>query len=168
MNRAALFLTLTLAVSIIAGCDSRDETARYRDGSTAEIVESITSTDNNVDLVLTTRSVYMQLSEKMLEEIQDEIADERADDEGSELGNTIKNAVLENVESMLAKRIEYPLEEVNAIYWKKGAIVIDVEDENFISFDDVEIDDDPALESFRESDARDLINAFDRLKDEKR
>lgn len=166
MNRAYQIVMLAALVTL-AACDSGNETVRYRDGSTAQIVESITSTDKNIDLVLTTQSVYMQLSEKMLEQVQGELDKERAKDEDSGIGETIKNAVLDNVANTLSKRIEYPLDEVNSIYWKEGSLVVDVDDEHLISFDDVSVDGEPAMESFKEKDARVLIDAFDRLKDDR-
>ena len=50
------------------------------------------------------------------------------------------------------------------MYWDDGEIIIEVEDENFISFDDISVDDGDALESFAEDDALEFIAAFESLK----
>jgi len=132
----------------------------------AEIVKSISNEDDEVDLVLTSNAVYMQLSASKLAEIKDEFDDERAEDEDNALASTIKNVVLDNVEELLQKRIEYPLGEIESIYWDDGEIVIEVTDENIISFDDIDVDDGNVMESFAKDDALAFIEAFEKIQED--
>ena len=113
---------------------------------------------------MTAESVYMQLSAVKLAEIQAEFDDERAEEEDNALASAIKNVVLDNVEKFLQERIEYSLEEIESIYWDDGEIVIEVENENYISFDDIEGDDGNILETFDEDDALDFIEAFEKIR----
>jgi hypothetical protein len=48
--------------------------------------------------------------------------------------------------------------------WEDGEIVIEVDGEGFISFKEVSVDGDMALETFDEKDALAFIAAFDKLK----
>ncbi len=72
--------------------------------------------------------------------------------------------MLDNVEKFLQERIEYSLEEIESIYWDDGEIVIEVENENIISFDDVSVDDGNILETFDEGDALEFIEAFEKTR----
>lgn len=161
--------SLIAALFFLAACGQVDDIAatdqgRAAGGSDAEIIISISNEDAEVDLVLTTESVYMQLSAEKLAEIKAEFADERAEEEDNALASTIKNVVLDSVEKFLEERIEYSLEEIESIYWDDGEIVIEVEDENFVSFDDVHVDDGEVLETFGEDDALEFIEAFERTR----
>lgn len=155
---------LTVAIFFLAACSQDSDTAANGHGRAAQIVKSISNDDGEVDLVLTTESVYLQLSEETLAEIKAEFDDERAEEEDNALASTIKNVVLDNVEQFLQQRIEYPIEEVEAIYWDDGEIVIEVEDEHFISFDDVDVDDGNVMETFAEDDALEFIEAFEEIR----
>jgi hypothetical protein len=155
---------LIIAIFFLAACSQDKDMTSNGHGGDAEIVKSIGNDEGEVDLVLTTESVYLQLSEEMLAEIKAEFDDERAEEEDNALASTIKNVVLDNVEQFLQQRIEYPIEEVEAIYWDDGEIVIEVEDEHFISFDDVDGDDGNVMETFAEDDALEFIEAFEEIR----
>ena len=156
---------LIASVFLLAACSQDSDTETKNQGrADAEILKSISNEDGEVDLVLTTESVYMQLSAETLAEIKAEFNDERAEEEDNALASTIKNVILDNVEKFLQERIEYPLEEIESIYWDDGELVIEVDDENFISFDDVEGDDGNILETFDEDDALEFIEAFEKTR----
>lgn len=160
---------LIVSVFLLVACSQDSDTAKEdhgeADNSTdAEIVISIRNDDDEVDLVLTAESVYLQLSAEKLAEIKAEFDDERADEEDNALASAIKSVVLDNVEKFLEMRIEYPLEEIESMYWDDGEIVIEVEDEHFISFDDVHGDDGNILETFDEGDALEFIEAFEKIR----
>ena len=157
---------LTIAIFSLAACSQDNDTTTNTHGRAEEIVKSISNDEGEVDLVLTTESVYLQLSEETLAEIKAEFDDERAEEEDNALASTIKNVVLNNVERFLEKRIEYPIEEVEAIYWDDGEIVIEVEDENLISFDDIDGDDGNVMETFAEDDALEFIEAYEKIRDD--
>lgn len=160
---------LIASVFFLVACSQDSDTAKEDHGeaagsAAAEIVISISNNENEVDLVLTTESLYLQLSAEKLAEIQAEFDDERADEEDNALASAIKNMVLDNVEKFLQERIEYSLDEIESMYWDDGEIVIEVEDENFISFDDVHGDDGNILETFDEEHALEFIEAFEKIR----
>ncbi len=158
-------------VFFLTACSQDKDTAKEDHGEVdrsadAEIVISISNDEDEVDLVLTTESVYLQLSAEKLAEIKAEFDDERADEEDNALASAIKNVVLDNVEKFLQERIEYPLDEIESMYWDDGEIVIEVEDENFFSFDDIQGDDGNILETFDEVDALEFIAAYEKIRGE--
>ena len=160
---------LIASVFFLVACSQDNGTAREDHGEAAgsadvEIVISISNHDNEVDLVLTAESLYLQLSAEKLAEIKAEFDDERADEEDNALASAIKSVVLDNVEKFLLQRIEYPLEEIESMYWDDGEIVIEVEEENFISFDDVQGDGGNILETFDEEHALEFIEAFEKIR----
>lgn len=161
--------SLIASVFFLVACSQDSDTAKEDHGKAAgsadaEIVISISNNENEVDLVLTTESLYLQLSAEKLAEIQAEFDDERADEEDNALASAIKNMVLDNVEKFLEERIEYSLDEIDSMYWDDGEIVIEVEEENFISFDDVHGDDGNILETFDEEHALEFIEAFEKIR----
>lgn len=171
MKKSLTAGSLIVLVFFLAACSQDNDTAREGHGEAdrnadAEIVISIRNDEDEVDLVLTTESVYLQLSAEKLAEIKAEFDDERADEEDNALASAIKNVVLDNVEKFLQQRIEYPLEGIESMYWDNGEIVIEVEDENFFSFDDVQGDDGNILETFDEVDALEFIAAFEKIRDD--
>lgn len=169
MNKSLTAGWLIVLAFFLAACSQNNDTAREDHGEAdrsadAEIVISIRNDEDEVDLVLTTESIYLQLSAEKLAEIKAEFDDERAEEEDNALASAIKNVVLDNVEKFLQERIEYPLDKIESMYWNDGEIVIEVEDENFLSFDDIHGDDGSILETFDEDDALGFIAAFEKIR----
>jgi len=125
---------------------------------------SIDNESGGVSLILTNSHVFMQLSQNTLDEIKQEFEDQRQEQEDSQLATNIKNMVLDKVEELLQNRIEYAIEDVERIHWEDGELVFDVTKASFLSFDDVMVDGDMALETFSERDALAFIEAFERVK----
>ena len=125
---------------------------------------AIDNQSGEVTLVLTGSHVYMQLSEDTLAEIRDEFSKEREQSEASGLAESIKNMVLDKVEYVLSHRIEYAVEDINRVSWVDGELIFDVEKGSFLSFEDVKVDGDMALETFSEPDALAFIEAFEQVK----
>ncbi len=124
----------------------------------------INNDGNEVDLVLTDGSVFMQLSKEKLDEIKEEFEEERSEKEDSAFARSIKNMVLNTVEEMLHKKIEYPLDEVNSISWDDGEIIIDVAHRKIIDFTEIDTDGGDVLETFDEDDALAFIDAYEKAK----
>ena len=167
MKRTALVNSLIVAVAVAgfstAACSKKKEEAKT-DWADAETVMVITNRTGEIDLVLTEESLAMKLSDQKLEEIESEFEDERESGDETGLAADFKTFVLDSVEKMLNQRLIYPLDAINAMNWQNGEIVIDVEGEGFISFSEVSVDGDMALETFREEDALAFIAAFEKLK----
>lgn len=166
MKRTALVTSLIVAVVCLSttACDRKKEkvTADWTD---AETVMIITNQTGEVDLVLTTASVAMKLSDEKLEEIELQFEEERESGEETGLAANFKSFVLDSVEKLLNQQLIYPLDAINEMSWKDGEIVIDVEGEGFVSFSEVSVDGDMALETFHEEDALAFIAAFEKLRD---
>ncbi len=148
----------------MTACGKKKEEASV-DWTDAETVMVITNRSGELDLVLTTASVAMKLSEEKLEEIESEFEEERDAGEETGLAANFKTFVLDSVEKMLNQQLIYPLDAINEMSWHDGEIVMDVEGEGFISFSEVSVDGDMALETFREEDALAFIAAFEKLRD---
>ena len=154
-----------LVLTGLAGCGEADRGAEFAQAVTGEEVYRITNEDDVVDLVLTTESVYMELSEKVLAEVKEELDEERAEEETNALAGGIKDFVLNGVEKMVQTKIEYQIDEVHEIRWDDGEMILVVDDNGFLSFDEIEIDGDrPVLETFRRDDALEFIAEFQRVK----
>ena len=154
-----------LVLTGLAGCGAADRGAEFAQAVTGEEVYRITNEDDVVDLVLTTESVYMELSEKVLAEVKEELDEERAEEETNALAGGIKDFVLNGVEKMVQTKIEYQIDEVHEIRWDDGEMILVVDDNGFLSFDEIEIDGDrPVLETFRRDDALEFIAEFQRVK----
>jgi hypothetical protein len=167
VKRTALVNSLIVAVAVAgfstAACSKKKEEAKT-DWSDAETVMVITNRTGEIDLVLSEESLAMKLSDQKLEEIESEFEDERESGDETGLAADFKTFVLDSVEKMLNQQLIYPLDAINAMNWQDGEIVIDVEGEGFISFSEVSVDGDMALETFREEDALAFIAAFEKLK----
>ena len=166
MNNRTMVLSLisTFALSACGG-DSRDEQRAFEEAAEHfEEIMRINNDGNEVDLVLTDGSVYMQLSKEKLEEIKQEFEEERSEKEDSAFARSIKNMVLNTVEEMLHKKIEYPLDEVNSISWDDGELIIDVAHRKIFDFTEIETDGGDVMETFDEDDALAFIDAYEKAK----
>ncbi len=165
VERTALVTALIVAMVCVstAACSKKKEEVAT-DFTDAETVMVITNRSGELDLVLTTASVAMKLSQRKLEEIESEFEEERDSGEETGLAADFKTFVLDSVESMLNQHLVYPLNAVKEMSWQDGEIVMDVEGEGFVSFSEVSVDGDMALETFREQDALAFIAAFEKLR----
>ena len=159
-----VFLAIAVLALSACGGDSRDERAFEQAAEHFEEIMRINNDGNEVDLVLTNGSVYMQLSKEKFDEIKGEFEDERSEKEDSAFANSIKSMVLNTVEKMLQKKIEYPLDEVNSISWDDGELIIDVAHRKFFDFTEIDTDDGDVMETFEQDDALAFIDAYEKAK----
>ncbi len=165
MTRIAslILITVALCCTLLSACSKKSEES-LPDWNDAETVMVITNRTDELELVLTTAGVALKLSEQKLAEIEKELDQERGDGDDSGVAANIKKFVLDSVENMLNQQVAYPLDSVREMRWEDGEIVIEVDGEGFISFREVSVDGDMALETFNEKDALAFIAAFDKLK----
>jgi len=167
MTRKFLAGALLGASLLAAACSKAGQEQQAAPGAAARDDTRVMAIDNEsgeVTLVLTASHVFMQLSEEKLEEIREEFRKEREQSGGSGLAESIKDMVLDKVEYVLSHRIEYAVEDINRVSWVDGELIFDVEKGSFLSFEDVKVDGDMALETFSEADALAFIEAFERVK----
>lgn len=149
-------------VACAAACSSEKEEPPVPD-QVREVLR-IGNRSGEVELVLTTRTLYMQLSEAALAEVDTELEEARESlQEESGLAQSFASFIIDSVGDLLDEAIVYPIDEVERIDWQAGELVVEVADPNLVSFDDVNVDGEPVLATFDEASARQLIAAFERL-----
>ena len=156
-------LWTVLAICALAACSEPVTHEPPSDGSLP--VLAISNDSKEVDLVLTETTVYMQLSEQMLEKLRAEFDKERAEAEDSKFATGIKNFVLDKVENLISYQIEYGLDEISGMRYEEGWLIVEVEKEKLISFDDIEVDGErKVMQTFEERDAKRFVRRFEALR----
>jgi hypothetical protein len=127
---------------------------------------AILSEQRTAALVLTNDRVAIQLSDRALRELDREIARDKDDDDGF-LAALIKSAVLGGVREMLDHSLECPIAQLRDVRYHDGRLVLVARNGKHV-FEDLEIEDRDALESFSEHDAQAFVREFHRAKDQLR
>jgi len=123
---------------------------------------AITTDDGHVTLLITGDVIAMQFSERTQRHIERELRDAEYEDDDGVLGNAIKSAVLSGVRSMLRHSAEISLDEVDAVRYRDGALVIVARDGSR-PFEDATVDDRYVMEEFSRQDALRFVRTFERL-----
>lgn len=124
---------------------------------------AITSDNGDVVLLITDDVVAAQLSDRVIKKLDRKLheAEEDADDEA--LGHVIKTAVLASVRSLLNHSAECPIDDVRDIRYHDGSLVITTENGDHL-FQDLDVDHDQVMDTFREADARAFEQEFRKIK----
>jgi len=166
---AVKLLKLIFASSLLllgAACSDRPEVDSPDWDGVSESDRPISVIENEsgeIALLLTANHVSMRLSEETLEEISEDLDEAREETSGSKFADRVKNTVLDKVENMLNKQLNYPTENIERITWEDGRMVFTLEDGGE-AWDGIWVGDDSVLESFSEDDAIEFIHAFEELK----
>lgn len=141
----------------------------------------IHNTDGTVDLALVRDTVWMKLSDSLLNSIQHDLDTSRAGN-GSVFGARIAKLVKGTVGSALHARIEIPVADLDNVHYEDGGLKFDYHDgatptmlilgkAKSASFDDVKLNvthsklnvkystDKPVLETFSPADAQRFVDA---------
>jgi hypothetical protein len=133
----------------------------------SEALLTITSREEAVELTLTRTSVSMRLAKATLDEVRDELHAE-PDREAPGLTGRFVRFVTDSVEKLVSKQIEYPLDDLSAIEYRDGRLVVTYRKRHLPTFDAVHVTVDgktmPALAAFREDDARAFAQRFAEVK----
>lgn len=165
------FLKLIIASSVLllgTACSDRPDSASSEWTEESGLEKPIAKIENEsgeITLLLTRNNVSMRLSEETLEEIGEDLDEAREEKSGSDFADSIKNTVLDKVENMLQKQLNYPTESIERITWEDGRMVFTMVDGGK-PWDGIWVGDDSVLESFSEDDALEFIEAFEELKAE--
>ena len=104
-------------------------------------------------------SVSMGFSPATLEKVRKETDTTAA---GSGFGAMIERTVKSGVQSMLSTRVMVPVDNIERVQYEDGAIKFTYRSKpRGMTFEDIKIDKEPALASFREADARAFVNAVE-------
>ena len=102
-------------------------------------------------------SVSMGFSPATLAKIRRETDTTKA---GTGLTGMIERTVKSGVQTMLAKRVMVPVADIETVRYEDGAIKFDYRTRpSGMKLEDIKIDNEPALHSFREADARAFVSA---------
>jgi hypothetical protein len=119
----------------------------------------ITNRTGAVLLSVARDSVSMGFSPATLEKIRKETDTTGA---GSGLGGMIERKVKSGVQSLLATRVMVPVDNIESVRYEDGAIQFTYRSRpRGMKLEDIKIDKEPALASFREADARAFVKAVE-------
>jgi hypothetical protein len=174
--RTRIRLTIVGVVVIAAACTGR-ERAPSADSAAKQVEDAsaanrrqtastpagdsigITSRSGEVLLSVAHDSVSMGFSPATLEKIRRETDTTGA---GKGLGGMIERTVKSSVQSMLSTRIMVPVEDIESVRYEDGAIRFTYRTRpRGMTLENIKLDKEPALESFREDDARRFVRAVE-------
>lgn len=110
---------------------------------------------------LSDSTVYMELSQKMLNQANDDLAGEKNPD--NDWTEEFTNFVKSHVRELINSKIEYRLSDIKSISYDDG-MVFKYKHKHLFSFEQVINKDSPALKNFSKKDAKAFIAHFNALK----
>jgi len=119
--------------------------------------------DNEVKLVLTTHSVYMQLSDEKLDEINRDLDEDLQGVEG--LGHDIAASIISGIKNLLNEKLSVEIDDIDSVYYKDSELHFDYTGYQWLTFDKIHNGDHIALSDFPREDALKFINAFNIVKE---
>ena len=127
---------------------------------------TITNRDGSVNLGLAGGQVWMALSDSLRAKLRQDLATDTSAAKGpGGLGGMIERTVKENVRGLLDQRITRPLDEIRDARYEGGRIVFEYSGSSLMKFENIKVNDNqPALASFREDDARRFVTEVRRAK----
>ncbi len=129
----------------------------------AESLLTITSTNDDVELMLTDTSVSMKLSDTILQQAQREMQQDLQNDHDVQKGGLaarFARFVTTAVDGFLHHTIEYSIRDIASVAYEDGGLVFTYSKKQMFSFEAVSMDGTPALKSFAEADARAFVQRF--------
>lgn len=159
-----LFAMVLAATALLAGCgDSEFPRLSDADDRPADevVIKRIRDVEDQVYLTLTQEAVFIELSAQTLDEVRADLDEEREQSWGSKAGDSIKNTVLNQLERLAQKRVEYPVDSIDRISWQNGEITLTHRDAPGATHLSIGEDE---LQGFSEEDALDFIQAFEELR----
>jgi hypothetical protein len=172
-----MLLATAAVVAIASGCSKRERdtsgdtatkqveaaSAPASAGGTASKPDpdsvGITNRTGAVLLSVAHDSVLMGFSPATLEKIRRETDTTGA---GNGLSGMIERTVKSSVQSMLSTRVMVPVNNIESVRYEDGEIKFTYRSKpRGMKFEDIKIDKDPALSSFKEDDARAFVKAVE-------
>jgi hypothetical protein len=172
MRTSSRFVTV-LVVAAAGACSgaeretSKDTAVKESESAAPSAVEQAPAGDsvgitNRTDAVLLSvahDSVSMGFSPATLAKIKSETDTTRA---GSGFGGMIERTVKSSVQSMLSTRVMVPVDNIESVRYENGEIKFTYRSKpRGMKLEDIKIDKEPALASFREEDARAFVKAVE-------
>lgn len=118
--------------------------------------------DHDIKLVLTQKTVFMQLSEETLHRINREMDDDLDDEEG--MGKDIARAIINGVKDLLDEKISFDIDDIESVSYHDDGLHFEYSGQHWLTFDEIHTGDSIALDEFDREDAEKFIDAFYREK----
>jgi hypothetical protein len=116
---------------------------------------SMTTKEGSVEMLILDTAIYMQFSDRFMEDLEKEINEEESDD--SAFAEAIKAAVTSGVRSMLNRSLVIPISQISEMGYENGRLIMkDYDGEEL--FEDLDINGVEVMEDFRPRDARKFIS----------
>jgi hypothetical protein len=131
------------------------------------VLLTIKSDNNAVELTLSDAAVTMKLSEGLLQEVEGEMQRDLQHDSDVQKGGLagrFAQFVTHAVDSMLHHTIQYSLADIKSVEYQNIGLVFTYNKKHALSFEQVNMGDKPALQSFAEADARAFAERFSQVK----
>lgn len=127
-----------------------------------EIYSINTQSEPHMELVLTHTHVLMRLSDEAVEEIQKQLDSEKENEEPFSWVQGIKNFVLNSVDKLIHKSIEYPLHDIESLNYEDGTLHFEYAREHLLRFDSVSLHDEDKsiLQDFLPEEASLFVDKF--------
>ena len=137
--------------------------APRQDPDAAQLI--ITTDHRDAELVLNSDVVALQLSERALKRVRHELrdADKKAEENENCAGAWFASAILSTVSSFLDHSAECPLRSIRDVAYVDGRLEFTTQDGRRM-FEHVSVDSRDVMGDFSESDARQFVTEFHRLK----
>lgn len=115
----------------------------------------MTTKEGSVEMLILDSAIYMQFSDRFMEDLEQEINEEESDD--SAFAEAIKAAVTSGVRSMLNRSLVIPISQISEMGYENGRLMMkDYDGEEL--FEDLDINGVEVMEDFRPRDARKFIS----------
>ena len=122
-------------------------------------LESILTTDGQIELGLTDRVLFSRLSKETQAEVATEMREASEEQDG--FGGRIARAVTDAVAQGIGTAVQVPLDDVRDIRVDDGRLVIEMIDGDPSPFEGVKTDNVPIFERISPTDAQRLADAFE-------
>lgn len=154
------------AASGLSCCEQPLRWAPRHDTDEARL--AITTEDGDVTLVLTSKVVAFQLSDRTFHKVDRELHQKRDEaEDDNPLAEAFVAAVLGGVRAMLDHSAECRIRDLRSVDYRDGELVFVTEDGERV-FEDMEINDTEVAGGFSPEDARAFVREFRRLKNRDR
>ncbi len=124
---------------------------------------AITTQDGKVTLLLTDHDVAMQLSDRMLHRIRRQLRRQEEDADDNVIGMAIASAVIGTVDGLIDNSFECRLHDVRDATYESGRLILIGRNGRPV-FQDADLCDTDVLSSFSESDAKNFVSEFRKIK----
>lgn len=159
MKRFPLFLILLVFVT---ACSRKNKIKNAHFDNNRDFI--ISTKDHKVDLVLSDSTVFMKLAPKVLAKVNKSLNSSKNNTHGNNWADKFSRFVVSNVQSLINKKLEYPLKEIKNITYQNGGLKFTYYHDHIITFNKIVDQDKPALDNFNEEEAKMFIRRFHQLK----